>query len=1204
MDHTVYERKNTDLGSTSMTKSGGFSIKKRHRKLGALIGLAALAVPFAANLGTLGDAIHAVTGPQNVYESKLLNVKLETSQDKAKTTWDLEFDRSDMSVSEQTVKFKLDLEKAGLTDAEIAVKDGDKLGEPLDMREGIVDAVLKTQSTHLILTAISSNEDKHDITLPVTELGLYNEENGENLLPADNRSVDLTMAFEQVAEIAESVKEEAASSSETLTEAVAKEEESKSEAKDASSEKVVKEEKKAEKAPRVVDSDAGFVTGSDPAAATYTQIGGTNVKSVVMKSQQFTTPKTSDNISTDTNNFQIWSNKTYTKQVQTPTTQGVPHDDNANIEIRQKLGLSSAKIDSTETDGEINHITNVRKHFHSQYEQVGNQANHSSYLIEFKNAAAMSGAEFTVVYDNVGVYVGADNKEHQMGATLHISNIVAVDDKAQDNRSVWDGTHHLIDVPNNLYSGLLYQGILTLDVTVQFFSVEGGKFTNIINIENDQTDVDKASLTFDSLNNFGASGTSVTDQWDVEAWGLNTSTFAESAARVQSDGSLKWDAKTAKKGTAMTQDDNGKWYSTTHGHYASLTDNPSMALYSQDTHMRWVDIAESNTFERGAISYPITGTANKFRLFSGTGNTWQTLTSAQINPVALPQPYKTVTNASTYDSARQELQAKLDGTTEQYGAYDGESVSQAPVVEYKNEQYFVHDYWIFQPTYTIGDQSIAKSNKITMTDTLPYGMTLRNYNLSNTPVVFDGTNDPTAYGDLNVSVPGVTDRVTLSIGTDYTLRIENVTVNNQVRQKITVNFTDSGLGKTQFNSQDIAFELRVKVNVMAAIESTPPTTVVWNNQANVETGVSDEDTNWVSTHLGPIDSQLALRIHKVDDSGRSLSGASFTLKRTKVFEKWDDAATVTVDDVAHSGTFDNANGTVDDNTTLARTDDGSDGSVWMWAQNNSGQVLKPGVYTLTEDVAPGGYTGIDPITFEVNYTRHYVGLQPGDENYDVMQMVVTLADGTQGVNSLDVANNGGVELDVTNTHKPAQVKIKKQDADGNPLNNAKFEYRRTLSGTTPGAWKQFAANADTHTMGTDLLDFYRASMPVVYEVRETESSGYALMSNMYFKVIPKADFGQYSTVDTEHTPTTDIGVMLTNSTGEANYGWADMDTEEVTINDEKVDVLVGTFNVKNNPKSIFPRVGGTGIQAYIGAGLIVMLIAGGAAWYIKRRQNQ
>ena len=56
--------------------------------------------------------------------------------------------------------------------------------------------------------------------------------------------------------------------------------------------------------------------------------------------------------------------------------------------------------------------------------------------------------------------------------------------------------------------------------------------------------------------------------------------------------------------------------------------------------------------------------------------------------------------------------------------------------------------------------------------------------------------------------------------------------------------------------------------------------------------------------------------------------------------------------------------------------------------------------------------------------------------------------------------------------------------------------------------------------------------------------------------------------------------------------------------DEVDGIFIGTFEVQNNPKSIFPRVGGTGIQAYIGAGLIVMLIAGGAAWYIKRRQNQ
>ncbi|MBF7057713.1 LPXTG cell wall anchor domain-containing protein [Weissella confusa] len=51
-------------------------------------------------------------------------------------------------------------------------------------------------------------------------------------------------------------------------------------------------------------------------------------------------------------------------------------------------------------------------------------------------------------------------------------------------------------------------------------------------------------------------------------------------------------------------------------------------------------------------------------------------------------------------------------------------------------------------------------------------------------------------------------------------------------------------------------------------------------------------------------------------------------------------------------------------------------------------------------------------------------------------------------------------------------------------------------------------------------------------------------------------------------------------------------------------MFTGSFYVQNDAKSIFPRVGGTGIQAYIGAGVIIMLIAGGAAWYIKRRQNQ
>ncbi|MFO9689996.1 hypothetical protein ABMD20_06405 [Weissella confusa] len=594
-----------------MTKSGGFSIKKRHRKLGALIGLAALAVPFAANLGTLGDAIHAVAGPQNVYESKLLNVKLETSQDKAKTTWDLEFDRSDMSVSEQTVKFKLDLEKAGLTDAEIAIKDGDKLGEPLDMREGIVDAVLKTQSTHLILTAISSNEDKHDIALPITELGLYNEENGENLLPADNRSVDLTMAFEQVAEITKE------SSSETVTEAVAKEEKK--------SEKVseVKEEKQAGKevkvAPIPSDSDGLLPytgTASNPVQILNTQLTQTvpltDIQSVYIDTDARTTAQANGN--TNPNNFQIWAN---TNSVAYHVNGDTSVNYSQDVNIYRKFDETAGKIDAGNPNPDP---TYVRSHYHSQYEAVagGGSANESAYMMEFHDSTKMAGKVFTIVYDNVGEYINANGDRVTMGATMSIGNIKPV---TQQHNQI--GQQMFIDIPNNLYSGLLYQGIDSLDIQLQFYEVtpsaSGSTFTRLINVSS----AVGASMTFDSLNNFGngSGGFLWTETGSTQ---INSSTYAESVDKVATFGAEPTlaDRNTAVAGkdsqgrTVMKQDSNGKWFSQGHGNYTN--DNYS--------YPNWRDKIGDTTFPLGALSYPIAGKQFTFRFYTGTGNTWQTMT--------------------------------------------------------------------------------------------------------------------------------------------------------------------------------------------------------------------------------------------------------------------------------------------------------------------------------------------------------------------------------------------------------------------------------------------------------------------------------------------------------------------------------------------------------------------------------------------------
>ncbi|MDU2151658.1 MAG: hypothetical protein E7E62_00580, partial [Weissella confusa] len=563
-----------------MTKSGGFSIKKRHRKLGALIGLAALAVPFAANLGTLGDTIHAVTGPQNVYESELLNVKLKTSQDKTKTTWDLEFDRSDMSVSEQTVKFKLDLEKAGLKDAEI--KQDDKT---LDMREGIVDAVLKSQSTHLILTAISTNEDKHDITLPVTELGLYDEKNGENKLPVDNRSVDLTMAFEKVAEIAKE-----SSSSETVTEAVAK------------------EEQQSEKSLRVIDgSDAGFITkgGATGPIETLDATLSTDdqVQLAVIDSDDRTTPLPGG--ATNGNNFQIWSsdatNTTYHKS-------GDANNGNTSINIYQKFDASIADIGGSVTNYGPGQA--YRTKYHNQYLTSGTgNNNQAAYNIEFSSnidPTVMQDAKFELFYDNVGYYVDTYGDVHEMGAAVTITNVISVDPSHDKMGSV-----RYIDLPNNIYSGVMYHGIESLDMEIRFYAVDSStrKFTSLL----DLTDSDSL-FTFNSLNNFGA-GSSTTwndtsansPHWNVNQTGISTSIWAETVSplnklggtinqTVWEDGQVVGPGG-AEEGSAMVRDDvNKKWYSTAHGNYDWETTTTVQG--------NWEDnIDDTDTFPMGSVAY-------------------------------------------------------------------------------------------------------------------------------------------------------------------------------------------------------------------------------------------------------------------------------------------------------------------------------------------------------------------------------------------------------------------------------------------------------------------------------------------------------------------------------------------------------------------------------------------------------------------------
>lgn len=1006
MDHTVYERKNTDLGSTSMTKSGGFSIKKRHRKLGALIGLAALAVPFAANLGTLGDAIHAVTGPQNVYESELLNVKLKTSQDKTKTTWDLEFDRSETSVSEQTVKFKLDLDKAGLKDAEI--KQDDKT---LDMREGIVSAVLKSQSTHLILTAISTNEDKHDITLPVTELGLYNEENGENLLPADDRSVDLTMAFEKVAEIA----------------------------KESSTEVKAESNEKNKKDARILpDANAAFPGFLSSLAGLPTDtIGGKDVQGLqIRRASRATTDNnsagfqgyidingrvSSDLSATGTSAISLKTAANYYND-----TQLGAWNNPATVEMRQKYDKTARAIDWTETAGGMTHVETVRSYYYDKYETLNTNVGQSSYLIEFKDRAqsSMTGVNATVLFDNAGVYIDANGNSVNVGAKLSISNIVA----EEDPRDAWTGSnpvHALIDIPNNLYSGIFYQGIDRFDVSISFYTLSNGNFDKLIQVQNTETDssgnlIQKAQFTFGSMNNH--SGTHSTGNDDVI---LTSTAQAETVSQLNGN-TESW--KVIDSGSDMVQSDGSNsggrgniWYSRTYGDY----DTTNMSAYSNEDY-GWVDQLGSTTYERGALSYPVSGTEFDFRFYSGTGNTWQSITSAKLNPIAMPKPYKLVNNDNEVADAKSELAEALaeeDEAKRRYGAYDHETVSQATTWTDTSGaspvSYFVYNYWIMQKTYMAGEESIAK--------------------------------------------PALMSR-----------------------------FTN------------------------------------WNSENN----------------------------------------------------EWD------TPDPIPNGNVINASST------------GSDGASWTWDQTKADGdfILPPGDYQLTE-TAPAGYVGIGTLKFTINYGRLHPTDDPSVPTFDDMQMVINgnlPAEVTVVNASGDTGDIKGLDMNVANASEPATFSIRKTDSDGADLKGAHFQIKKVGDESTLDDLTDDEDPIHSLPDGYD-LEFYRVSNPVVYEVTESDHpEGYALVDDLYFKVVSKSDFAAQSI-----TPPAGADVVLVqiNKEGTANYG-----VEAMTKNGAGTYTV--QFDVANNAKSIFPRVGGTGIQAYIGAGVIIMLIAGGAAWYIKRRQNQ
>ncbi|MDV7719676.1 hypothetical protein GA840_07430 [Pediococcus ethanolidurans] len=231
-------------------------------------------------------------------------------------------------------------------------------------------------------------------------------------------------------------------------------------------------------------------------------------------------------------------------------------------------------------------------------------------------------------------------------------------------------------------------------------------------------------------------------------------------------------------------------------------------------------------------------------------------------------------------------------------------------------------YYIYQRTYHLPDDSIAKPNNIIMTDTLPYGVNVKD----ETAIKLFGTDGKV---------------ITLGVGKESgEVKIEEVTVNGQKRQKITYTLSNDEITALNFNGQD--FSWQIQINHDESLAETPwfamtnKASVTFDSSENASEGETlkwTKKTNKVKTKITP--NEFDINLHKIglqdkEDSsdGISLPGAEFKLTK--------------------------ANGTEIDNKT---TDDNGKLSF-------SG--LTQGQYKLTEIKTPAGYNSDNKV--EVSFT--------------------------------------------------------------------------------------------------------------------------------------------------------------------------------------------------------------------------------------------
>lgn len=419
----------------------------------------------------------------------------------------------------------------------------------------------------------------------------------------------------------------------------------------------------------------------------------------------------------------------------------------------------------------------------------------------------------TIDYSNVGfVNIGTSAAPilKPIAARVTLENIIIGASTANHQSGE---CHPIIEISNNLYSGMFYEFVKKMDITFEFYDPETSE---AISFAAGATAADGALLTFASLNAYP-----------------DRTTYPSTTQRQRHEfaGSLSGATGILSTGTLLSGPRGNEGYDS--GTYWA-----DKAVEGAD----FVDQLGSVNFNTAAVSFPITGTLHKFKFGSTWGRAWNTFASSAPIPTLHTPPTKTVQHLnSVVDGAASGFGHRYHNDLDRYndggGTWDlpatyrvaghdaDDPATLAANVEEKADRFVEtgeeHYYYINQKTINLVSEGLVQPTGYQIEDTLPAGVTLSDSTWRNSIVLYD-------LNGVAIANPFTNDSSYDPVTNKLVLKLSAAAVNT-INTQSTTNY-----------GGDFSIQIKVKVTntttdaISDLMENQAQTTFLYNNNVSYD----------------------------------------------------------------------------------------------------------------------------------------------------------------------------------------------------------------------------------------------------------------------------------------------------------------------------------------------------------------------------------